>query len=212
MQPSRASRQRRQRGVATVPAPAGLTLIELLVVMSIIVVLAGVVLGAASIVRKQSFKAQAQAMVRNLTVGLETYAADDDRHRFPLEEILYTFPAPPPPSHEIGAAAISASYPEGIVGLLTNLKMLTFDSAKLTASKLLPDPWGSPYRYQLMRPTPAANVDRLADWNWDADAVPSARERKWDSLRNRPAPYPYVWSVGAERLDDDAKGWLYVPR
>jgi len=78
------------------------------------------------------------------------------------------------------------------------------------------DPWGSPYRYSLARPAPAAPVPALTDWNWDAAA---GRVRAWGrrpdpvtgAIADGPLPYAYVWSLGRRGSASDAAEWLYVP-
>lgn len=186
----------------------GLSLVELLMVVSIVAVLATVLLGAMGLVRERARKSRAGAVVASLTAAIESYAAEDPLHAYPLTALLYIPSASPPPAYEIARNAVSG-LPEGLIGVLEDRRLMTHDGAGTAADGRLLDPWGEPYRYHLMRPAPSAGAARLADWNWDAA---QGRERAWDTLRDRAAPYPYIWSTAAARSIDDATEWIYAVR
>lgn len=187
------------------PAP-GLTIVELLVVISVIGVLAGLLVPAIGIVRKNSQVAAAKGTVDRLTMAMEAYQQLDDRHRYPLHEVLFVTPAPAPAV--VGLDAVGASCPSGVLGLLLDDQLYAFDRS--TMGRNVVDPWNAPVLYQLKRPTPAANASRLeADWNWDQA---KGRERAWDAARDQPSPYPYVYSVGPSGSAGDAGTWIYHAR
>lgn len=188
------------------PIRQGLTLIEVLVVISIIALLAAMAFPALSVVRNRARLASARSTISNLTIALDTYAQEEDRHRYPLHDELFVAPAPAP--YEISRSPLAA-YGEGLIGLLLDRNLLPLGAVTISADGKLLDPWQNPFRYQLKRPVPAANATRLADWNWDAAL---ARESRWDAARNQASPYPYVYTLGPEAKTDDAAGWIYHAR
>lgn len=186
---------------------AGFTLIELLMVLAIVAVLLTLVIGATSVVRGKARAAQAQAMVLGLSAALETYAAEEVVHRFPLHESLFVPLAAPP--YEVARAPLAGVDPEGLIGLLSARKPFAQDGSRFDGDGRMLDPWGRPYLYHLKRPKPSAGADRLVDWNWDAA---KGRERSWSQVTNAAAPYPYVWSLGPAGAADDATEWIYAAR
>lgn len=186
---------------------AGFTLLELLMVLAIVAVLMALVIGAIGVVRSKARAAQAQAMVLGLSAALETYAAEEAVHRFPLHESLFVPPVAPP--YEVARAPLAGVDPEGLIGLLSARKPFAQDGSRFDEAGRMLDPWGRPYRYHLKRPAPAANATRLENWNWDAA---KSRERSWSQVANAAAPYPYVWSLGPDGATDDAKDWIYAAR
>lgn len=188
--------------------PAGFSLVELLMVLAIIAVLMTLVIGAIGVVRARARIAQTQAMVLGLTGAIETYAAEDVIHRFPLHEQLFV-PATAPPPYEVARAPLAGVHADGLLGLLSARKPFAQDDARFDDQQRLLDPWGRPYLYHLRRPTPTANAARMQDWNWDAA---KARERQWSQVKDAAAPYPYLWSLGPDGAADDAAGWIYAAR
>lgn len=186
---------------------AGFSLVELLMVLAIVAVLMALVIGAIGVVRSKARTAQARAMVLGLGAAIETYAAEDVVHRFPLHEALFVAAAAPP--YEVARAPLAGVHSDGLLGLLSARKPFAQDASRFDEAGRMLDPWGRPYRYHLKRPVPAANAARLEDWNWDAA---KSRERSWSQVANAPAPYPYIWSLGAAGATDDAAEWIYVAR
>jgi prepilin-type N-terminal cleavage/methylation domain-containing protein len=182
---------------------AGFTLIELMVVIAILMVLAGLILGGVSVMRRRASTYESEQVVRQLRQALEAYRTEDGRHRYPLHEQLY--PTPTLPLPHLFALTPQDSAVAGILGQLIDRNLGVRDSQGLTNGLLL-DPWGSPYRYQLTRPAPANNAARLVDWNWDTAA---ARPMAWNAVANSAGPYPYIWSTGRMGRLDDAQEWIY---
>lgn len=177
-----------------------------MVVVSIIAVLAGLLIPAVGILRKRARTTTTQSTIGALTVAMETYRQLDPLWRYPLHEALFT-PPTPPPANILGTEPVVPGYPEGAVGLLLDLKLLALDRP-LNAGRIT-DGWNGPILYQLQRPVPAEGGARLVDWNWDMEAV---RPRSWDAAHNRPAPYPYIYSLGNEGATTDASTWIYHAR
>ena len=191
-------------GHGTTPHTAeGFTLIELLVVITILMVLAGLILGGVTVMRRRASIYESEQVVRQLRQALESYRTEDGRHRYPLHEQLY--PAPTLPVPHVFATIPQDAAVAGILTLLIDRNLGVRDSQGLTNGIML-DPWGSPYRYQLTRPAPANNASRLLDWNWDTAA---ARPLAWNAVANSAGPYPYIWSTGRHGRLDDAKDWIY---
>lgn len=185
------------------PDRRGFSLVELLVVIGILMVLAGLILGGVTVMRKRAAIYEAGQVVRQLAQALEAYRSEDGRHRYPLHEQLYPTPALPLP-HVI-ALAPQTGAAAGVLGLLVDRNLGVRDGQGLVDG-VLTDPWGSPYRYQLTRPAPAANAARLEDWNWDrAAGQPRAR----NAVSGGAGPFPYVWSTGRKANLGDAAEWIY---
>ncbi len=182
---------------------AGFTLIELLVVIAILMVLAGLILGGVTVMRRRASTYETEQVVRQLHQALEAYRTEDGRHRYPLHEQLY--PTPTLPLPHLFALIPQGTAVAGVLGQLIDRNLGVRDAQGL-ADGLLLDPWGSPYHYQLTRPAPASNVARLVDWNWDTAA---ARPMAWNAVADSAGPYPYIWSTGRMGKLDDAKEWIY---
>lgn len=184
----------------------GFTLIELMVVMAIVGVLLGMLFPVISMIRKRMKVASTQATIDMIAIAMESYKQIDERRRYPLHEILFTPPAVPP-YDILGVQAVAAGYPEGVLGLLFDMKLLPL-GRMLEGGKIV-DAWDGPIYYHLRRPTPAKGGERFVDWNWDAG---KSRARQWDDAHDRPAPYPYVFSLGPEGSLDDGRTWMYHAR
>jgi prepilin-type N-terminal cleavage/methylation domain-containing protein len=169
----------------------GFTLIELLVAIVIVAVLIGLLIPTLGLVRDKVRRQEARQVVSQLVAALRTYQHTDLRHRYPLELYLYPTPSigtPQPIAREPQGGAVA-----GVLRLLIDQHLGVATTGRADEQGRLLDPWGQPYWYQLTRPTPAAPVGVLDDWN---------RE-------DAPAPYPYVWSTGSERSASDAATWIY---
>lgn len=182
------------------------TLIELMVAMAIIAMLAGLILGSVGVIRENSRRVEARQVVDQLVLAIQTYQGSDTRkHHYPLQPQLYPTPAPALVPHPIALEA-QAGAAAGVLGLLVDLDLMV-RSSKALRNGVMIDPWDRPYNYQLTRPAPTGQADRLHDWNWDAaNSRPKARNR---TSGDTDAPYPYVWSYGKSGLADDAGDWIY---
>ncbi len=181
----------------------GFSLMEVLVVITIIVVLAGMVLGGVTVMRRRAATYEAEQVVHQLRQALETYRTEDGRHRYPLHEQLY--PTPTLTLPHLLAMTPQGTATAGVLGLLID-RDLGVRASQGLISGVLTDPWGEPYHYQLTRPAPALNAARLLDWNWDTAA---GRPLAWNAVADSAAPFPYVWSSGRLGKLDDAKDWIY---
>ncbi len=146
-------------------------------------------------------------MILGLGAAVETYAAEDVVHRFPLHEALFVTPLAP--AYEVARAPLPTVNPDGLIGLLSVRKPFTQDASRFDEAGRLLDPWGRPYRYHLRRPAPSQHPERLQDWNWDQAR---SRERSWSQAADVAAPFPYIWSLGPDGAADDAAGWIYAAR
>ena len=186
---------------------SGFTLIELLVVIAIIATLAGLLLGGVGVVRERARLVEAQQVVDQLALAMQTYQTSDKRkHHYPLQVQLYPNPAPALIPHPIALEAQGGT-PAGVLGLLVDADLMV-RSSKALRDGVMYDPWDRPYNYQLTRPTPAVQAERLHDWNWDA-ANSRSKARNLTVTPDTDAPYPYVWSYGKDGIRDDASGWIY---
>lgn len=182
------------------------TLMELMIVIAIIAALAAMIMGAVGVLRERGRRVEAQQVVDQLAIALETYqSADQRRHHYPLQSELYPAPAAGLVPHRF-ALAPQAGASAGVLALLLDQDLLVRGSNALRDG-VLTDPWGRPYNYQLTRPAPTAQAARLVDWNWDAaNSRPRARNR---ASGDTAAPFPYIWSYGRAGRADDAGDWIY---
>lgn len=177
------------------PLSAGFTLIELLVVIAVIGILAGLLLPALGMVRERARRTQATSTVTNIHQALQTYAAEERRHRFPPHVV------------SLGLEWTPAGDAAGL-GVLNLLEHhgFNFDRSALDRTTsppyILKDPWRRPYQYQAdndllgvsgaQRPLGSDGVlPPLSDWN-------AAGIRPWG----------YVWSTGNAGTTDGV-GWIY---
>jgi prepilin-type N-terminal cleavage/methylation domain-containing protein len=187
------------------PSRSGFTLIELLVVISVIAVLAGIALPAMNMVRTNAAKTDARQMVRELTLGMETYRAEDARRRLP------------PPVDATSAdpsVQILRRADHTALGLLLDRQMVQLRQGALRdgvevggtpTDQVLCDKWQEPFRYLTKRPTQA--VGAATDWNWDGNR---GRERAWNDITGTAAPFPYLFSYGPKRTEAPVTEWIYA--
>jgi prepilin-type N-terminal cleavage/methylation domain-containing protein len=187
------------------PSTTAFTLIEILIVISIIAVLAGMLLPAIGLMRNKARVADARQMVRELTLAMETYRAEDARKRYPPE----ADPSGTDPALWVLRTGVTAGS-GNVLELLMDRKLLQLRSGALKEGVLV-DPWGCAYRYTLRRPSQAGDwagpTTTATDWNWDAAR---SRVREWND-RNpaTQAPFPYVWSYGPDGEQAPITGWIY---
>ncbi len=195
------------------------TLIEMLTVVAIIAVLAGLLLPAIGIVRSRAKLADARQMVREVTMALEAYRADDRRRRYPVEEDCAfcrdresggAHSLPESAERRLRTGIATGTTPHALQALI-DLNLITLRAGALRDGFLV-DPWGQTYAYALVRPAaagdPTDTANQLAvDWNWDADRK---RVRAWDDRRDRPGDFPYVWSYGPAGQGAAVRDWCYA--
>lgn len=182
-----------------------MTMVEILLVLLVIMVLVALLMPAVSMIRQRAARQEAAQVTAQLTAAVRVYATDDLRHRFPLQEQLYPAATLPLP-HAIGQQPVGAAV-AGVFTLLLDIDagVRNGDSGFDDQGRLL-DPWGTPYNYQLTRPTPTTPADALRDWNWDAAAN---RAKGWNAVADAPAPFPYIWSYGRRGTAAHATTWIY---
>jgi len=174
---------------------AGFTLIELLTVIVILLLLAGLLLPAISLVREQVRRNRAHSAVAQLHQALQAYAAEEHRHRYPpvgIDATLQWSPLEGDPA----SGVLTLLHAQGIRVDLSGL------DRRGDPPFTLIDPWKRPYRYQpdndLMG---VAGAQRpLA-----CDGVRPPLEA-WNAAGGR--PWGYVWSTGADG-SSDGRGWVY---
>ena len=184
---------------------SGFTLIELLVVISIIGVLAAMLIPVVSLMRTKVKIADARQMVRELTVAVEAYRAEDPQKRYPAEADLGS-----DPDLWVLRTGLTAGTPSVLEALMER-KLLHLRAGALAEGVLI-DPWRNPYRYTLRRPAAAgawAGPATIAsDWNWDAAR---SRAKAWnDRNPSVEAPFPYIFSCGPEGLGAPVGKWIYA--
>lgn len=212
------------------------TLIELMVVVGIIVVLAGLLIPAITVVRENARKTEAHQIVAQLTLAIEGYANEDSRTK------RYPYPGPfADNSNPYGPSAITyhryqepadpdlafslafkdqrgGSEIPGTLQIIEDsgvpLPTLRIDTSD--GDRRILDPWQRPYRYRFSLSgtvrlgfvcTHQAADPRLYDWNWNADEGREAKRNGQDPALAR--VYPYVYSWGRNGSDSDPCTWIY---
>ncbi len=185
----------------------GFTLIEVATVVAILLALAAVLLPALSVVRRRAQEQTALTVVRQLGQAMDTYRLEDAGRAYPTPnpDLSLSLDLLDPPGAPVSG--------RGPLGLIERRGGYTASEQTRDGDGRLIDPWGQPYRYSLTRPTPAAPVPALQDWNWDPA---NARVRAWgrrpgDPLGGGgPLAFAYLWSLGRDRSADDATRWIYL--
>ena len=172
------------------------TLVELLTVIAIIAVLAALLIPAVGLVRDRMRRSQAVAMVAALHQAMQSYAAEDRRHRFPTQAADLSLAWAPEDASPPAAGTLNLLVAQGF----------DFDRAGLDRGVAAPhpllDPWKRPYRYQ-------ADADLLgatgAQRPLGCDGTSPPLEA-WNAAGVR--PWGYIWSTGRDG-STDGTGWIY---
>jgi len=177
------------------------TLIEILIVVSVIVILMGMVLAAAGVIRKSVHRAACINMVQDLQAAITMYMEEDVQHRFPPAEtdlaLRSNWFQPSQPQHTLDLLA-----PYHVPWRPKDLDA--------TNNYALLDYFGRPYQYEAdfnATATAAAMTD-VAPW------APGAQPVDWNAKVIH--PFAYVWSAGAQVQSDaydlssaNINNWLY---
>jgi len=173
----------------------GFALIEVLVVVSVILLLAGILIPAVGVVRTRARIAETKQTLRELQTAFALYRNEDPKRLYPT-------------------VAADLSVGTWLQDLLEEKRHWARGGRSVDAQGRLLDPWRNPYRYSLTKPLPAAGSPDLTAWNWDAD---KAHERAWGSRLDPaktgaffegPLPYAYLWSLGMDGNEGDARSWI----
>jgi type II secretory pathway pseudopilin PulG len=142
------------------------TIIELLIVMTIIIILAGLVLGTSGYVQKKGARSRAEAEIAAISAGLESYKADNGIYPSDPNTTDQLDPtAPPPANNSTYINAAQALYrqlsgdQDGVQNTLNDdtknyISALIKPGSLATPSGQIPylkDPFGNPYGYSTMK-------------------------------------------------------------
>lgn len=119
-------------------AEAGFTLIEVMVVIVIIMILAGIVVGAAKYAQMKGARSRAQAEIAMMETALENYKNDNG-----------IYPITPPGRPPDAGAPTYANSPV-LYAALTNKAYMTLKPNQIMTKgsvSYIVDPFGSPYSY-----------------------------------------------------------------
>ncbi|MDQ2867138.1 MAG: type II secretion system protein GspG [Verrucomicrobiota bacterium] len=183
-------------GARALPDASGFTILELLIVISIIIILAGLVLGISGYVQDKGARSRAEAEIAAMSAALESYKADNGIYPRASQSTdklnARAVPAPSPSSY---ASASFYLYTQ-LSGKGTNQQpssseaksYLTFKPAMLghpandaTTVSYIRDPWGNSYGYSTAQ---AANPGSTAGYNptfdlWSTTNDTSGTRAKW---------------------------------
>ena len=136
----------------------GFTLIELLAVITIIMILAGLVIGAAAWAGRKADIGRCQARMQELKNALAEYKLDCGKYPPGNESILYT---------RLFDNPIKNGRPTG------EKRPYISDTNFVNSSKQFVDPWGKPFRYQ----APGAANRNSATFDLSSDGPNGKDER-----------------------------------
>lgn len=180
----------------------GFTLIELLVVIIVVMILVGLLIPSVLLVRAKARERAVRMTITELVQAIEAYRTEDERHRYPPVngDLSLTLRAIPGPG-------------VGVLELLDRRGLWSPSVATKDDQSRLLDVWKRPFRYSLVRPTPAEPVGALNDWNWDpANNRVRAWGRRVDTagvIADGPLAFAYVWSLGKQGSETNATHWIY---
>lgn len=127
-------------------AISAFTLIEILTVIVIIMILAGLVVGAAKYAQTKAARSRAQAEIATMETALESYK--NDNGAYPLSTTTRATLSGPAGSTEVNN---SGSLYTALAGTLSGSKVYMTFKPNQTATKggitYIADPFGSPYNY-----------------------------------------------------------------
>jgi general secretion pathway protein G len=149
---------------------SGFTLIELLTVITVIMILAALVLGAAAFAGRKADEGRCQARLQTIKNALEDYKLDYGQY---------------PPLPTAGAVPYAALFTTPIASGRPNgeKKPYLTETNFLNSSSQLTDPWGNYFRYQAPGAT-TRNKTTYDLWSFGPDGL----ENTGDDLNN--------WSSG----------------
>jgi general secretion pathway protein G len=148
--------QGRQKSEARRRKAVGFTLIELMVVISVILVLAGIIVGGAKYAQTKAARSRAQAEIATMETALEHYKSDNGV--YPLSTAM-----------RLNAQANSGSLYAALAGGPGNPKTyFTFKADQIRAISAtetnIIDPFGSAYNYYCTQPV---NADQTNNTSFD---------------------------------------------
>lgn len=150
------------------------TLVEILGVIIVIVVLAGMILGAVGHVQRQAYVQTAKAEIAGLGAALESYKLDTGV--YPLSTATRS-----------NASANSAVLYTALAG--GTKKHYVFHSKQIVVTAGVTnavDPFGNPYNYYCRRPPASNQINQVSFdlWSSGADEVSSSTTNQVDDITN----------------------------